>query len=97
MFHACYFGRVYYWLKGLEVVSYSFEPRLKTVPRTSFCDKDGKKITVGGYAKRSKRYRAPIRGKTFNIATDFQREERFWWEGWGLRVPDAGLFTTRRN
>jgi competence protein CoiA len=30
--HACYFGRVYYWTGGLEVVSYAFEPSLKTVP-----------------------------------------------------------------
>jgi competence protein CoiA len=34
--HACYFGRVYYWLKELEVVAYHFEASLKSVPKRTW-------------------------------------------------------------
>ena len=90
--HAAYFGRVYYWQGALNVVSYQFEPSLKAVPRTSWYSNDGKRMTGGGYTRRSKRYRQPIRGGRFNLARDFVSRDRFWWEGGGLKVPDAKLF-----
>jgi competence protein CoiA len=90
--HACYFGRVYYWLEGLNVVSYSFEPSLQSVPRKTWYGKDGKKITRGGYSKRSERYRRAVRGEMLNFANDFGPKERFWWEGGGLKCPDAKLW-----
>jgi competence protein CoiA len=93
--HACYFGRVYYWTGGLNVVSYEFEPSLKSVPKKSWYSKDGRKMTGGGYSVRSKRYRAAIRGKMLNLATDFVPRERSWWEGNGVKVPDAKLFMER--
>jgi len=31
--HATYFGRVYYWIEGLKIVSYHFDPYLKHVPK----------------------------------------------------------------
>ncbi len=68
--HAAYFGRVYYWLEGLNIVSYHFDPHLKSVPQKSWYSPKGKKITAGGYSRRSKRYRTAIRGSTFNLATD---------------------------
>ncbi|HEX3624878.1 MAG TPA: competence protein CoiA family protein [Verrucomicrobiae bacterium] len=95
--HAAYYGRVYYWLKGLEVASYRFEPSLKSVPRKTWHDVNGKKVTVGGYSMRSKRHRTPVREGTFNIATDFVPKERLWWQGEGFAVPDATLFSQKRN
>jgi competence protein CoiA len=93
--HAAYFGRVYYWLHGLSVVPYRFEPSLKTVPKTTWYAEDGRKMTGGGYSRRSKRYRMGVRGETLNLATDFGPRERFWWEGNGVKVPDAKLFMER--
>lgn len=94
--HACYFGRVYYWTKGLSVVEYRFEPDVKIVPRKTWYSRNGKKITVGGYAARSIRFRKTTRGKTFNMVKDFAPRTRFWWEGGGVKVPDAKLFMQRK-
>jgi competence protein CoiA len=94
--HTAYFGRVYYWLEGLKIVSYHFDPHLKSVPQTSWYSPNGKKITAGGYTRRSKRYRTAIRGKTFNLASDFGPRNRDWWEGNGVKVPDAKLFMQRQ-
>lgn len=90
--HAAYFGRVYYWMEGLTVASYRFDPLFKTVPKTSWYSENGKKMTGGGYSRRSKRYRTTIRGETLNLVRDFAGKERYWWEGNGLEVPDAKLF-----
>jgi competence protein CoiA len=95
--HAAYFGRVYYWLRDLTVVSYSFEPSLKSVPKTSWYSKNGEKMSAGGYTRRSKRYRTPVRGPTLNLATDFFPKDRFWWEGNGVKVPDAKLYMDNRD
>lgn len=94
--HAAYFGRVYYWTGGLTVASYSFEPHLKTVPRKTWYSADGEKMTGGGFSQRSKRYRTPVRNQTLNLATDFAPKQRNWWEGNGLKVPDAKLFMPRQ-
>jgi hypothetical protein len=49
-------------------------------------------MTGGGYSQRSTRYRTPVRGRTHNLATDFIPKQRYWWEGNGLKIPDAKLF-----
>lgn len=89
--HAAYFGRVYYWTGQLNVVSYRFDPSLKSVPKSSFV-LEGKRIEVRGYTRRLKRFRSPVRGGTFNLAKDFYPRQRSWWEGGGLKVPDGKLF-----
>lgn len=93
--HACYFGRVYYWTGGLNVVSYHFEASLKSVRKKSWYSKDGERMTGGGYTVRSKRHRTAVRGRTFNLATDFAPRMRDWWGADGLKVPDAKLFMQR--
>ena len=90
--HAAYFGRVYYWLEGLKVASYHFDPHFKSVPKKSWYSADGKKMTGGGYSQRSKRHRTAVAGETFNLVTDFAPKQRYWWTGNGLTVPDAKLF-----
>jgi competence protein CoiA len=92
--HAAYFGRVYCWVKGLEVVSYSFEPSLKSIPKRSWW-KNGKRASAGGFTRRLLRYRKGVRGKIFNLATDFAPRDGFWWEGGGLKLPDRRLFMER--
>lgn len=93
--HAAYFGRVYYWIKGLSIVSYHFEPSFKTVPRTSWYSEDGKKMTAGGYSRRSKRHRTAVRGETLNLATHFVPKDRDRWEGGGIAIPFSKVFMSR--
>lgn len=90
--HATYFGNVYYWIEGLSVACYNFEPSLKSVPQKSWYSDKGKKITAGGYSRRLKRYRTAIRGETLNLVEDFVPKERDWWEGNGIVIPFAKLF-----
>jgi competence protein CoiA len=93
--HAAYFGRVYYWIEGLTVVSYRFEPNFKTILKKSWYSGDGEKMIGGGYSRRSKRYRTAVRGGIFNLGIDFVPRKRFWWEGNGIKVPDAKIFMER--
>jgi competence protein CoiA len=93
--HACYFGRVYYWLEGLSVVSYHFEPAFRTIEQRSWYSESGRKMTAGGYSMRLKRDRTPVRGSTLNLAEDFKPQDRFWWEGHNIKVPDAKLFIAK--
>jgi len=95
--HAAYFGRVYYWLQGLQVAEYRFEPHFRTVPRKSWHAAGGKKVTGGGYSQRSTRFRTPVRCRVLNLATDFEPRQRYWWSGGGITVPDAKLFTAKRE
>src|SRR5690242_8485416 len=90
--HACYFGSVYYWLEGLAVVSYHFDRHAKTIPKKSWYSKNGDKITVGGYSRKSLRYRRAVRGRVLHLVNDFRPKQRYWWEGNGMKVPDAKLF-----
>jgi len=95
--HAAYFGRVYYWTHGLNVVSYHFDPSHRTIPKTMWYSENGKKMTAGGYSRRSKRYCTPVRGRTFHLVTDFGPRNRDWWEGKGITVPAAKLYIDRRR
>ena len=54
-------------------------------------------MTGGGYSKKLKRSRTAVRGRTFNLATDFAPHQREWWEGNGIKVPDAKLFMQERT
>ena len=55
----------------------------------------GQKMTGGGYSRKAKRYRTAIRGRSLNLVKDFGPRFRYWWEGNGLKVPDAKLFMSR--
>jgi len=90
--HCAYFGRAYYWVEGLTIVKYHFSPHFKSVPQKSWYSGDGRPLTAGGYSQKSRRYRTPVRGETLNLVKDFEPKERYWWEGNGLKVPDAKLF-----
>jgi competence protein CoiA len=95
--HAAYFGRVYYWTEGLSIVSYHFDPHLTSVPQKSWYSPKDKKITAGGYSRRSRRYRTAIRGRTFNLAADFGPRNRDWWEGKEITIPAAKLYVDRHR
>jgi competence protein CoiA len=95
--HAAYFGRVYYWTEGLSVVSYHFDPNHRTIPKKTWYSPKGRKMTVGGYSRRSKRYWTPVRGRTYNLATDFGPRNRDWWEGKDVTIPAAKLYVDRQR
>lgn len=96
--HALYFGRVFYWLHGLEVAEYRFNPALKFVPKKTWIGQDGKLRKAGGYVERSVRFRTPLKRATLHLLSDFGPAQRLWWEGGGVKVPDAKLFVKiRRN
>ncbi len=95
--HAAYFGRVYYWIEGLTVACYNFEPSLKSVPKKTWYSEKGNKMTAGGYSRRSKRHRTAIRGETLNLVKDFAPKDRDWWEGNGITIPFAKLFMHRHK
>jgi competence protein CoiA len=90
--HAAYFGNAYYWIEGLQVVNYHFDPYLKHVSGRNWHLKNGEEKTVRGHSKRSKRYRSPVRGNVLNLTKDFIPNERNSWEGNGFKIPPAKLF-----
>lgn len=93
--HAAYFGRVYYWVQGLEVACYHFDPYYRSIPKTSWYSPNGKKMAGGGYNRTSKRFRRPIRGQTLNLAADFVPKTREWWKGGDIVVPFSKIFVGR--
>jgi len=95
--HATYFGQVYYWIEGLTVASYHFDPGFLTVPRTTWYSKNGSKLSAGGYSKRSHRFRSAVRGETLNLTTDFIPKDRDWWEGSKMTIPFAKLYMHRSS
>ncbi|MGV3772118.1 MAG: competence protein CoiA [Verrucomicrobiales bacterium] len=90
--HAAYFGRVYYWVKGLEILPYCFEPVLKSIPAQTWYSKRGTVLKSKGFTRRLKKVRTPIPGKVLHLVNDFAPRLRYWWEGEGVKVPDARLF-----
>lgn len=94
--HTAYFGQVYYWTGGLNVVSYHFDPHHRIIPKKTWYSKSGKLMTGGGYVKKSIRHRTAIRGTDLNLATDFGPCQQHWWEGNELKVPDAKIYTRRK-
>ena len=90
--HAAYFGRAYYWISDLTVVSYHFETQLKYVPRKTWYSESGQKMKAGGYARRSKRHRSAIRGRTLNLAADFAPRHRDVWQSNEFAIPPAKIY-----
>ena len=90
------YGRigVYYWKRGLEIASYHFEPVLQRVPERSW--REGRQeVTVRGYSRKSKRFRAPLQESTLNLVRDFYPTIREAWKSKGFVIPNATLFTVR--
>lgn len=69
--HAAYFGRVYYWVGGIQILPFHFAPCTHYVEGHSWFNEDGDEESAGGYEKRYKRYRTPTRGKPVSLARNF--------------------------
>jgi competence protein CoiA len=93
--HAAYFGRVYYWMRGIEVACYHFDPHYRSIRETTWYSKNGERMTSRGYNRKSKRYRAPVRHDILNLVRDFVPVQREFWQTKGFIVPSAKLFVHR--
>jgi competence protein CoiA len=95
--HAAYFGQVYYWIEELTVASYHFDQHHLHVPETSWYSERGQEMSAGGYSRKSKRWREPLRLETLNLGTDFVPRTREYWKGGKIEVPVAKLYVGRRE
>ena len=77
--HAAYFGRLYYWVQGLEAIPYHLGECIEFVESC-------------GYRKLFKRFRVPKRGRTVSLAENFiPRHRAVEWRSRRLVVPESRL------
>jgi competence protein CoiA len=94
--HAMYFGRVYYYHKGLEVMPIHFDPHFIHVPVREWFDYEGNEHSAGGYEKRSGRYRVLNEGRRLHLVKDFRATLRKEWiPGTRLYVPPCRIWIDR--
>jgi competence protein CoiA len=87
--HACYFGRVYYWLHDLTVIPYRFEPHFRAggSPYAQAGEQD--------FKRQSKRYRTPVRGEELDLTTDFFPKDRDAWDSPIFKIAPSKLYMDR--
>jgi competence protein CoiA len=93
--HATYFGRVYYWRSGLNVIPYRFLDRIEEVPERRWRDERGRPQRSRGFSRISKRYKMPLCGRMLHIVHDFTRTTRSAWSSAHLTIPAANLYMDR--
>jgi competence protein CoiA len=77
--HAAYFGRVYYWVQGLEAIPYHLGECIEFVESC-------------GYRKLFKRFRVPKKGRTVSLADSFlPRHRAVEWRSRRIVVPESRL------
>lgn len=91
--HAAYFGRVYYWLDGLNVIPIHFDEYMIDVDEAYNSDGD----EVGGYSYRSKRWRTPVCLSEMSIAYDFRPSKRKAWQAGTINIPECQLYIGRQR
>jgi competence protein CoiA len=89
--HAVYFGRVYYWVEGLTVIPYRFEPYYRKHGGVSR-QLESRIPWENNLTIRSKRYKTAIRGKQLNIVENFSPNNRNKWEYGKIKMGPAKLF-----
>jgi competence protein CoiA len=78
--HAAYFGRVYYWLEGLQILPIHFRDYYASVRGRT---RDYQKLA---------RKKVPIDGNAATLTDDFRPVSRSAWSGQSLSIPPAKLF-----
>ena len=71
--HTTYFGRVYYWQEGLNIVPVHFSKHHLYVEEQSWFDSYGQEKSAGGYWKESKRYKNPQVGRPAKMIGNFRK------------------------
>lgn len=95
--HATYYGRVYYWIGGLEIIPVHFDEHQVLVEESNWFTSDGDEMSAGGYYRKSKRYRTPNLGSKLNILKGFRATERDSWLGGDIIVPDCRILTDKHD
>jgi competence protein CoiA len=78
--HAAYFGRVYYWLEGLQILPIHFRDYQVNV-----------RGRMHDYQKRSRKV-VPINGNVATLTDNFRPLSRQAWSGQRISIPPAKLF-----
>jgi len=92
--HTLYFGKVYYWLSDETLLPVHFAEYQLYVKESSWWEGEGhdaEEVSVGGYSKRSKRYRTPQFDKRIMI-TQLAHTHRKAWTSSTISVPAAKLW-----
>lgn len=90
--HAAYYGRVYYWIDGVQILPYHFSESTHFVETRHWYNQYGDEEAAGGYEKRYKRYRTPMRGRSVTLSQSFDpRYRRDPWRSKTLFVPESRL------
>jgi len=90
--HAAYFGRVYFWKRGLTAIPYHFREHRIEVPERRWHDEHGRNRVSRRHSFRSKRHRMPVAGAPLNLARDFQGVWREAWRAGGVSVPRCRVY-----
>lgn len=93
--HATYFGRVYYWSKGLQIVPVHFDPYKIEVDYSEWYE-DGDLVSVGGYERYSKRYRTPQKCAPIQFPDGFRGVDRGAWAGGDIEIPPCKIVIERK-
>lgn len=95
--HGAYFGRVYFWTRGLNVVSYRFEPHFKSMRQSLWYRPESGAMAESSYSRKSKRYRTPVRDRSLNLVKDFAPQKRPSWNTGKFFIPEATIFNQKET
>ena len=89
-----FFGRVYYWVEGLQVRPYHFSEFNIWVEPKWWHDEDGNSHSYGGYHRPSKPMKIPMEHPkvTLNIVDDFCCKNREEYDMANFTIPSCKLW-----
>jgi competence protein CoiA len=96
--HSMYYGRVYYWIKGMgaKVIPVHFDKTDRWIPETSWYNEFGEEEVAGGYAKDYKTIVKPNFGEVCDLRNfKERRREEFIPENEKKAVPKCHIFMDR--
>jgi competence protein CoiA len=90
--HAAYFGRVYYWIKGQEILPIHFDPYKKYIEEQTWFEPGGYEQSAGGYEKTMKRYKNPNSGIPALISRSFMANIKNSWSSGSIEIPECKIY-----
>lgn len=94
--HATYFGRVYYWLRGLSLLPIHFGEHRKWVEESVWFEPGGEECSAGGYFKTQKRTRTICKGPHVQIPSAFKPTIRNAWASGDIVVPQCRILLDKQ-
>lgn len=94
--HVAYFGRVYYWMSGQTLLAVHFGDHSLEVKHSEWYSQGGEHHSVGGYSKRSKRYRTPKPGQLVEISKSFFAQDKSEFAQKTILIPACRLYLDRQ-